>query len=315
MTETSPFTVTQIHAETDQIKRFTLSRNDGAAVAWQAGAHVRVALANGGDRAYSLMRLPGLEPHQIALGVLREVDSTGGSTFMHALEEGQELSVTAPANHFALHDDPAPALLIAGGIGITPLLSMAAELSSRNHPYSLHYAGRSARSLAFVDTLKALCGDRLHLHYDDDETALSIDTVLKTAAEGAHLYVCGPSGMIDAVLNQAKAQGWPETRLHSERFTADAPAGADTAFDVEIASSGQIIHVPADQSIIEALEAAGLDPLYDCQRGDCGICQCDVIDGIPDHRDVILTDAEKAAGDVMQICVSRAKSAKLTLDI
>lgn len=309
------YRITQIQTETEAIKSFVLEALDGTAPDWQAGAHVRVSLEGGGDRAYSLMDLPGLDAHQIALGVLREVESTGGSRFMHGLMVGDVVEISQPANHFPLGDHTAPALLLAGGIGITPLLSMAVALKASGRPFELHYAGRSSDRLAFVDSLKTLCADQLHLHYDNTDRALNIAETLQNAPKEAHLYVCGPAGMIDATLAQAEALGWPAARVHVERFTAEAPTGGDSAFDVEIASTGQIVHVPADQSIIQALEAAGLDPLYDCQRGDCGICQCDVLEGSPDHRDVILTEDEKARGDVMQICVSRAKSAKLVLDL
>ena len=169
--------------------------------------------------------------------------------------------------------------------------------------------------LAFVKEMRDICGDRLHLHYDDQPSKMDLNDILGKAPEGAHVYFCGPVGMIDAVKSVASDLGWPTERVHYELFSAAANTTENTAFDVEIHSTGQIVHVPADKSIIDALEEAGLDPLYDCKRGDCGICQCDVIDGIPDHRDVILTDSEKAANDVMQICVSRAKTPKLVIDI
>ena len=314
MTNTS-FAVTSIHAETTDVKRFVLTADAGAMPVWRAGSHVRVALKDGGDRAYSLMKLPELGVDQIALGVLREAESTGGSRFLHDLQVGDRVEVSEPANHFALEDHAAPTVLIAGGIGITPILSMAVELQAAGRPYHVHYAGRTAGRLAFVPEMQAICGEALSLHYDDTAGALRISDVLKAIPSGAHVYVCGPAGMIEAIKVEVASHGGDQNRLHCELFTAASSDIADTAFDVEISSTGQIVHVSADQTIIQALEDAGLDPLYDCQRGDCGICQCDVIAGEPDHRDVILSDAEKAAGNVMQICVSRAKSAKLVLDI
>lgn len=301
--------------ETADVKRLIFRCRSGLVPDWQAGAHVRVALPSGGSRAYSLIRLPDLASDMIALGVLRETESTGGSIFMHGLGTGEQIEITGPENHFPLGPHDAPALLIAGGIGVTPILSMADELARAGRPFEMHYAGRSEGKLAFVDALRAICGDRLHLHYDDQDNALDIKALLAGAADGAHAYICGPAGMIEAVRAEAKAQGWADERIHFELFTADQDDAQNTAFDVEIHSTGQVVHVPADKTIIEALEDAGLDPLYDCQRGDCGICQCDVIEGEPDHRDVILTDDEKASNTVMQICVSRAKTPKLVIDI
>lgn len=302
--------------ETAEIKRILLRPATPKPLDWTAGAHVRVSLPSGGDRPYSLMRLPGLAPDLIALGVLHEPDGLGGSIYMNGLTPGDSVTITAPVNHFALGDHTAPSLLIAGGIGITPILSMASALTERNKTFSLHYAGRSQQTLAFVPELRQICGDHLTLHHDDQPSALDIPQILRDAPGGpnCHIYTCGPSGMIGAVKSTATAMGWAQDHLHSELFTAQTGEG-DTAFDVEIHTTGQIVHVPIGTTIIQALEDAGLDPLYDCQRGDCGICQCDVIDGIPDHRDVILTDAEKASNTVMQICVSRAKSAKLVLDL
>ena len=169
--------------------------------------------------------------------------------------------------------------------------------------------------LAFVKEMQEICGDRLHLHYDDQANRMDLNEILGQAPEGAHVYFCGPAGMIEAVKSVSSNLGWPTERVHYELFSAAANTGENMAFDVEIHSTGQIVHVPSDKTIIEALEEAGLDPLYDCQRGDCGICQCDVIEGTPEHRDVILTDAEKAANNVMQICVSRSKTPKLVIDI
>jgi len=288
---------------------------EGGVPSWQAGAHIRISLPGGGDRPYSLMAMPGLPPGSLALGVLREEQGAGGSKFMHALSVGDVVTATAPVNNFCLHDETAPALLFAGGIGITPILSMAAELKARGVPYRLHYAGRAEGGLAFLAQLRAICAEALSVHYDSDESCLNIAAALDRAAGDAHVYVCGPAGMIEAVKAAALAKGIPAARIHYELFKAETTAAANVPFDVELRSSGQVIRVGADQSIIQALEQAGVDVLYDCQRGDCGICQCGVIEGVPDHRDVILSDDEKAANKVMQICVSRAKSERLVLDL
>ncbi|MBR0841062.1 oxidoreductase [Bradyrhizobium liaoningense] len=302
-------------AETPLVRSLVLGVEGGVVPRWQAGAHVRVGLPDGGDRPYSLMALPGLPDDALALGVLREEASTGGSRFMHALKVGDVVKATAPVNNFRLHEGATPARLFAGGIGVTPILSMAAELNARGSPYRLHYAGRARGLLAFLPQLQEICPNSLSIHYDDDESRLDIAVALGDVPAGCHVYVCGPAGMIDAVKAAALARGIAPDRIHYELFKAEQPSLPDKPFEVELKSTGQVVTVAADQTIIQALEAAGLDVLYDCQRGDCGICQCGVISGVPDHRDVILSDDEKASNKVMQICVSRAKSERLVLDL
>ncbi|MHC2463429.1 PDR/VanB family oxidoreductase [Bradyrhizobium embrapense] len=307
--------VQSIVAETSVIRSVVFAVEGGAVPEWQAGAHVRVLLPGGGDRPYSLMALPDLPEGTVALGVLREETSAGGSKFIHALQVGDVVRTTAPLNNFALHEGAAPALLFAGGIGVTPILSMAAVLKAQGNWFRLHYAGRMPGLLAFLPQLQAICAEGLAVHYDSDASRLDIAAALGDAPAGAHVYVCGPAGMIDAVRAAALAKGIPADRIHFELFKAEQPSSANRPFEVELKSTGQVITVATDQSIIEALEAAGLDVLYDCRRGDCGICQCGVIAGVPDHRDVILSDDEKASNKVMQICVSRAKSERLVLDL
>ncbi|MCA1530118.1 PDR/VanB family oxidoreductase [Bradyrhizobium yuanmingense] len=302
-------------AETPFIRSLVFGVEDGVVPQWQAGAHLRVTLPNGGDRPYSLMALPGLPEDALALGVLREEASSGGSQFMHALKVGDVVKASAPVNNFRLHEGAAPALLFAGGIGITPVLSMAAELAARGSSYRLHYAGRTQGLLAFLPQLQEICAGGLSVHYDSDESRLDIAAALGDAAANTHVYVCGPSGMIEAVKAAAAAAGVSADRVHYELFKSEQPSSPDRPFEVEIKSTGQVVGVAAGQTIIEALEAAGFDVLYDCRRGDCGICQCGVIAGVPDHRDVILSDEERASNKVMQICVSRAKSERLVLDL
>jgi ferredoxin-NADP reductase len=307
--------VQSLAAETPIIRRLVLSVEGGAVPRWQAGAHIRVQLPDGGDRPYSLMALPNLPDSCLALGVLREQTSTGGSAFMHALKMGDVITASAPINNFGLHGGNAPAVLFAGGIGITPIVSMAAELKARGNPHRLHYAGRAQGGLAFLPQLQSICSESLSIHYDGDNSCLDIAAALDDAAANSEIYVCGPAGMIEAVKAAALAKGILADRIHYELFKAGQPSSPDQPFEVELKSTGQVVTVAAGQTIIQALAAAGLDVLYDCQRGDCGICQCGVIAGVPDHRDVILSDDEKASNKVMQICVSRAKSERLVLDL
>lgn len=309
------YEVVSTTSETPDVRRILMKPIAPIPVAWRAGAHVRFSLPDGGDRAYSLLRLPEMRGGLLAVGVLREAESKGGSAYMHALKAGDTVRLSNPANHFELGDHTEPCVLIAGGIGITPILSMAADLAKAGLEFEVHYAGRTEGALAFVPEMRKICGSRLHLHYDDQPSAMNLDAVLANAPEGAHVYFCGPGGMVKAVISTAQKLGWSDDRIHYELFAANADTSKDKAFDVEIRSTGQVVQVPADKTIIEALEEAGLDPLYDCQRGDCGICQCRVHEGEPDHRDVVLTARERASNQMMQICVSRSKSPKLVIDI
>jgi vanillate O-demethylase ferredoxin subunit len=223
--------------------------------------------------------------------------------------------VRAPVNHFPLAAPPR-VLLIAGGIGITPIVSMASSLVARQREFELHFSGRTREALPFVDELRALAGDKLVLHADDDPaTRLSVDALLDGAQVNQPIYVCGPAGMIEAVLAAARKRGWHECDLHYELFSEVAPQEGDTAFEVELKSSGQCFTVPADKSLLDTLIENGADVMYDCRAGYCGLCTTKVSSGEIEHRDVYLSEADKAAGKVMQVCVSRCKSGRLVLDL
>ncbi|WP_407277896.1 PDR/VanB family oxidoreductase [Aromatoleum evansii] len=322
--------VRAVTAETPLIRAFELAAPDGAALpGFSAGAHLKIAVPGLAEpRCYSLIELaPDAaafdRPTRYRLGVRIEDASRGGSRFMHALKAGDRVTVTGPKNDFPLHapaSGEAPVVLLAGGIGITPVASMAAALKAAGRPFVLHYSGRSRDQLAFVDELAALAGDALVLHADDDpmtrlEVGALLDSVKPTRGEAPHLYVCGPKGMIDATIDGAKARGWPAGHVHFELFATAAPVAGDQPFELELRQSGRILTVPADKTIVEVMEAAGCDPMFDCKRGECGVCTATVLEGVPDHRDYFLTDSEKAAGKLIQICISRAKSARLVLDL
>ena len=248
------------------------------------------------------------------LGVLLEEHSTGGSAYMHGLKSGDLITCQPPVNDFALGAEDNP-LLIAGGIGVTPIASMVSKLIGDDRQFEFHYAGRSSDSLAFVSQLSANAGERLHLHFDDQPNALNLTKLFETFDIARHVYVCGPKGMIEAAKQAAERAGVPAEQIHFELFSNDAGQATDDSFEVEISSTGAVYIIPAGRSIIDVLEDEGVDVMYDCQRGDCGICQTTVLAGIPDHRDVVLSEDEKAGGEVMQICVSRAKSKRLVLEI
>ncbi|MBG6178424.1 vanillate O-demethylase ferredoxin subunit [Labrenzia sp. EL_208] len=300
--------------ETDQIDVFRFrSKVDGPLPGYEPGAHIEFDLGPAGTRAYSLIDWPeATDLYTVA--VQREDDGKGGSKAMHDLAVGQTVSVTEPKNDFPLEPDAPHSLLLAGGIGITPLISMATRLQSQGRSFALHYSARTSSRMGFADQLKSAFGEASHFYFDDTEP-LDLSELMQAQTAGSHVFICGPKGMIDAARTAAAAAGIPGDAVHVELFSTPEVQTGDSAFEIEVHDTGQVVSVAPDQTIIEALEEAGLDVMYDCQRGDCGICQTDVISGTPDHRDVVLSDAEKASGKVMQICVSRAKSARLVLDI
>lgn len=284
---------------------------------WEPGAHLTVALPNGVSRDYSLCGDPA-DRAEWTVAVLREPASRGGSSFIHErLRVGQLVTVTNLANNFPLR--PAPAyLLVAGGIGVTPLLAMARHLAGRSSESStewrIFYCGRTRASMAYLAELRALAGDRLTLHADDQAGGVpDLDAVLAARPLGAHVYCCGPEPLISAV---QRRMADPD-ELHVERFHGAAPvdASADTSFDVVCAGSGARVTVPVGVSIVDALAGAGIAVPTSCREGICGTCETKVLGGEPDHRDLLLTDEEKRAGQTMLPCVSRCRSGELLLDL
>ena len=287
---------------------------DGSALpAYEPGAHVDFDLGPSGTRSYSLIDWPQATG-TLDVAVQREDAGQGGSKAMHGLAPGQTLTATGPKNDFPLDGNAGFSLLLAGGIGITPLISMATRLHASGQAFELHYSARTVSRMGFADCLKAAFGEAVKLYFDDAEP-IDLAALMQKQSSGTHVYICGPKGMIDAARSAASDAGIPDNAVHVELFSSPEPLDGDASFEVEVHGTGQVVTVGQNQTIIEALEEAGLDVMYDCQRGDCGICQTDVISGEPDHRDVVLSDAEKASGKVMQICVSRAKSARLVLDL
>jgi vanillate monooxygenase ferredoxin subunit len=307
--------------EAEGICSFELVDAAGAALpAFTAGAHVDVQVPGGPVRPYSLCNDPR-ETQRYLIAVLREPASRGGSAGMHdRVQVGDEVSVGAPRNLFALDESAPRHLLLAGGIGITPLLAMAERLAAQEADFDLHYATRSRARTAFADRLAAApFAARVRHHFDDGDAAQRLDLprlLGDEVASGTHLYACGPQGFMDAVRDAARAQGWPEARLHFESFSA-APAGqaGDQAFELLLSKSGRVVPVAADQSAAKALEAAGIFVPTSCEQGVCGTCLTRVVDGTPDHRDQYLTPEEQAANDQFTPCCSRARSARLVLDL
>lgn len=297
-----------------------LVRADGGRLLpFEAGAHIDVHLPNGLVRQYSLCNGPrDTDGYRIA--VLREPASRGGSAAVHdALPVGTVLSISAPRNFFRLIDAAPHHLLLAGGIGITPILAMAQALHDRGAAFTLHYATRSRARTAFPEELAgAPFAAQVHLHHDDGpaEQRLDLPAVLRAAPAESHLYVCGPAGFMNAVIDAARHLGWAEERIHRESFQAAAPASSDAGgFELVLAGSGRVIPVRPDQTALRALLDAGLDVPYSCEQGVCGTCLTRVVDGGIDHRDQYLTDEERTAQDQFLPCCSRAQGPRLVIDL
>ena len=234
------------------------------------------------------------------------------------MQAGARLRISAPRNLFPLAEGAQRSLLFAGGIGITPILCMAEQLSHSGHDFELHYCARSSERAAFVERIRnAPFADRLFVHFDEQpETALDIARVLGNPQEDVHLYVCGPGGFMQHVLDSAKGLGWQEANLHREYFAA-APVDAsnDGSFSVQVGSTGQVFEVPADQTVVQVLEQHGIEIAMSCEQGICGTCLTRVLQGTPDHRDMFLTEEEQALNEQFTPCCSRSKSPLLVLDI
>lgn len=297
-----------------------LAAADGAALPpFEAGAHVDVQVAPGLVRPYSLCGDPS-DRSRYRLGVLLEAASRGGSAAVHAgFGVGDRVRTGLPRNRFALAPAATNAVLIGGGIGVTPLLAMAHHLHRAGQDFVLHYCARERGRAAFLAELdRAPFQGRVRMHFDDGPPAqrLDLDRDLPTAAPGVHLYVCGPAGFMDWVIAGARQRGHAEAQIHSEAFTAAVNGttdGAGDRFEVVLARSGRTVAVPAGTSIVQALAGIGVTVEVSCEQGVCGTCLCDVLEGVPDHRDTYLTAEEKAANDQMALCCSRAKTPRLVL--
>lgn len=298
----------------EAIRELVLRPVNGAALpAFTPGAHLRFRVAEGRWNAYSLITLPGGDAASYRIAVRHDPAGAGGSSVMHGLKPGDRILAQPPRNDFALDDGTGPALLLAGGIGLTPLISMATALAATGRPFRLVMAARNRAAATYADLLGETFGEAVSLHLDDlGGGPLPVADLIAGITPDTHVYVCGPRPMIDAA---RAAWTLPDAQFHTELFDAPQQEQGDQPFEVEVASTGQVFTIPPGKTIIEVLESGGVDLVYDCQRGDCGICQTAVLEGTPDHRDVVLSPAERAAGKLIHICVSRAKSARLKLDL
>lgn len=294
-----------------------VSSNGRDLPAFTAGSHVDVRVSDEVTRQYSLCGAPD-EIGCYRLGVLREAESRGGSEALcERLLEGDVLWLSPPKNQFPLNEDAPYSVLIGGGIGITPLLSMAYRLHALGREFEIRYCVAAREQAAFLDILEASpFSNAVNVHTSRTEPSNRFDPAkdLPSAGFGAHVYVCGPAGLMDTVLDGARAAGYPDSRLHKEDFGAEVDVTGE-AFEVEARSSGVTVHVGKNERIVDALKAAGISIDISCEEGVCGTCLCDVIEGEPDHRDAFLTEEERAANEMIMVCCSRSKTSRLVLDV
>lgn len=318
---TIPVVVRSATTVSRDVRQLQFSRRDGQRLPpFTPGAHIDLHLAPGLIRQYSLCGAVE-EDALYTVAVKLEPQSRGGSRAVHErLKPGTELNISLPRNNFPIDLDASHSILIAGGIGITPLLCMARALVQKGRSFKLHYFSRSAEHAAFLDVLQGagFAGQtEPHFEQNHEETAASLKQALDAPRPGAQLYLCGPRAFMDLVCNVASERGWPKASVHLEYFNAgqQAPATSESELRVTLARTGITVAVPPGATIVDVLRAAGVDVDTSCEQGVCGTCITRVLDGIPEHRDLFLTEEEKARGDCMALCVSRAVTPHLVLDL
>ncbi|MDH0684446.1 cytochrome P450/oxidoreductase [Achromobacter animicus] len=310
---TRPVVVHSAETAADGIVRLRLVSPDGKPLPrWSPGSHIDVECGDTGlSRQYSLCGDPA-ETGVFEIAVLREENGRGGSAWMHAnATPGARLRIRGPRNHFRLDETAAKLILIAGGIGITPISAMARRARELGLDYELHYSGRSRACMALADELASLHGDRLHLHVKDEGTRADYAALLAEPRAGTQVYACGPQGLLDALAGCCAA--WPEDTLRVEHFHSTLGTldpSKEQAFEVVLKDSGIVLNVPADQTLLTALRGANIDVQSDCEEGLCGSCEVRVLEGDIDHRDVVLTRAEREANNKMMACCSRSCGGK-----
>lgn len=311
--------IDKIHQLTANIRAFELvSTNDLELPAFSAGSHIDVYLKNGLIRQYSLANASH-ENHRYVIGVLQDANSRGGSACLHTqYTEGDRLQIGQPRNLFALHSDTQQAILFAGGIGITPILSMAYQLQQAQIPFELHYFVRQHEMIAFYGNLTTHFPNQVQFHIQDQpDTQCDITQVLREVSTQRHLYVCGPTGFMEFVMRSAKQAGWQDQQLHQEHFVAqnNTDTSQNKAFTLQILGSDQKIPVLEHQTATQALLEHGFDVPISCEQGICGTCITRVVSGVPEHRDVFMTNEEHAENGYFTPCCSRARSDTLVIEL
>jgi vanillate O-demethylase ferredoxin subunit len=309
--------VAAVASEAEGVKAFTLESLTAEPLpAFTPGAHIevrgRISTGEEAWRSYSITSDPS-QSRAYEIGVLR-VGDCGISAWLHDhVQVGDVLTIAPPRNDFPLADDAAEHVLLAGGIGLTPLLGMARWLKRRGARYRLVVSTKLPERLAFRDALSSLDPGSVRLHFTGTEGRLDLAAEIGAPGPGRHLYVCGPNPMVQDARRVARELGWLASELHVELFNPAAGAG-DVEFEVELSRSGRKFAVPPGRTILELMLEQGVFPSYDCKRGECGSCLTRVLAGEPIHRDVYQTDDEKAANEFMTVCVSRSNTPSLVLD-
>lgn len=311
-----PVIIREIRQLTPRIRAFDLVAEDMRTLpGFTPGSHIGVDLIVNGEtvrRSYSLVNCSDDNHYEIA--VLREENGAGGSRRMHELCAGDRLRITPPKNAFSLDEQASNSILIAGGIGITPILAMARELESQGRTYTLHYVSRSEADMAYRAEAGTLSQANLYFDGGDPRNGVPLEELLANP-DGRHIYVCGPALMIKAVIDGGVRHKWAKGNVHHELFTGTIAQDGDTSFQLEMRASGLVVEVPPGISILDVAIAQGVFSPFECRRGECGMCATPVIEGAVDHRDHYLTEAERAAGHSICICVSRASGERLILDL
>jgi vanillate O-demethylase ferredoxin subunit len=303
--------------EAHRINSYTLQAADSAPLpAFTAGAHIDLHLGPDLVRSYSLTNDPA-ERHRYVIAVKHEPDGRGGSAFVHTgLKVGDVLSISAPRNNFALDEGDHASVFVAGGIGVTPILSMLRRANALGRRWTLHYASRTRHDAAFLQDIRRLAnGNDVNAVFDHEAggTPLDLAAIATAAPDGTHLYCCGPLPMLEAF--KAATRSRPSRTVHLEYFSTDQEAVTEGGFEVRLAKSGRTIAIARGKTILAALLDAGIPVSYACSEGTCGTCETRVIDGLPDHRDVYLTDEEHAGNKQIMICCSGSKTPLLVLDL
>lgn len=279
----------------------------------EPGAHIGVHLPNGMLRQYSLLRAAP-ETRSYEIGVKFDSAGRGGSRFMHeSLRVGTVLPIDRPRNNFPLAQGASQSIFFAGGIGITPIVAMMERLARLGRPARLYYSVRARDELAFLPRLRSFCNPVLHVDQDSGGRFIDLPGLIDRAPRDAHLYCCGPGPMLRAF--EAVTRSWPAEQIHTEYFTPREAAATEGGYTVALARSGREFRVPAGKTILGVLREGGVEVSASCEEGVCSACETRVVAGIPDHRDCVLSEAERASGRTMMICVSGSKSPRLVLDL
>lgn len=304
--------LTAIRFAAHETNLYEFERPDGGPLPLATpGAHIDIHLPNGLIRPYSLVETSEAATRYV-IGVKRDGAGRGGSVAVHdGLRAGQMLRVGPPRNHFPLVEDAAHTVLIAGGIGITPIRCMARRLITRGRSFELHYACRERRDVAFRDELSSLGQAHLHIDAEAGGRFMDVAAIVATAPAGAHFYCCGPAPMLDAF--EAATASLDPAHVHLERFAPAKAIAHEGGFVVALRDTGQEFVIPQGKSILEVLREAGIDIGFSCEQGICGACRVTVLEGEPDHQDMVLSDDEKEQGDAMMICCSGSNSPRLVL--